>query len=92
MIRLHDWVRRCSVALQYGGAMDRWRSYSRGVEQGAVHQGAVVTVLDQVVHLTGQVALLGLAGHLDLNEVFRVVEVDNVDVEDQDGRARDEVS
>lgn len=75
--------------MQCGGAGNRGRS--RGVEQSSVHQGAVVAVLDQVVYFTGDVALLGLVGDLDLDRVLGVVEVDDVDVEDEHSRARDDV-
>lgn len=65
---------------------------SRGVQQGAVHQRAVVAVLDDVVLLTDPGAQGGLVGHPDLHRVLRVVEVDDVDVEDQHRGAGDEVA
>lgn len=68
------------------------RGLSRGVQQGAVHQGAVVSVLDQIVSLAGVTALLRLVGNPDLHGVFGVVEINDVDVKDEDGRAGNEIS
>lgn len=68
------------------------RGLSRGVQQGAVHQGAVVSVLDQIVSLAGVAALLRLVGNLDLHGVFGVVEIDDVNVKDENGRAGNEIS
>lgn len=68
------------------------RGLSRGVQQGAVHQGAVVAVLDQVVSLAGVAALLRPVGNLDLHGVFGVVEINDVDVKDENGRAGNEIS
>lgn len=75
--------------MQCGGVNSRGRS--RGVQQGAVHQGAVVTVLKQVISFTGHAALLRLVGNFNLDGVFWVVEINNVNVKDQHSRARDEV-
>lgn len=68
------------------------RGGSRGVQQGAVHQGAIVTIVNQIIGFTDRAALRGLVGHFDLDRVFGVVEVNDVNVKDQNGRARDEVS
>lgn len=68
------------------------RGRSRGVEEGSVHQGAVITVLEQVIGLAGQAAVRGFVDHRDLHRVFGVVEVHHVDVEDQNGRAGDDPS
>lgn len=68
------------------------RGSSRGVEQCAVHQGAIVTILNQVVGFTGFTAVLRLVGHFNLDRVFRVVEVNDVNVKDQHSRSRDEVA
>lgn len=54
---------------------------SRGEEQRAVHQGAVVVVADEVVHLGGLITHLGSVGDLDAQGVVGVVEVDDVKVE-----------
>lgn len=54
---------------------------SRGEEQRAVHQGAVVVVADKVVHLGGLITHLGSVGDLDVQGVVGVVEVDDVKVE-----------
>lgn len=54
---------------------------SRGEEQRAVHQGAVVVVADQVVHLGGLITQFGSVGDLDVQGVVGVVEVDDVKVE-----------
>lgn len=59
--------------------------YSRGEQQCAVHQGAVVVVADEVVHLCGVVAHLGSVGDVDAHGVVGVVEVDDVDVEHEHG-------
>lgn len=55
--------------------------HSRGEEQRAVHQGAVVVVPDEVVHLGGVVAHLGSVGDVDAHGVIGVVEVDDMNVE-----------
>ena len=65
---------------------------SRGEEQRAVHQRAVVVVADEVVLRRGVVAHLGFVGDLDGHRVVGVVEVDDVDVKDEDGRGRDDVT
>lgn len=70
----------------------RSRGRSRGVQQGAVHQGAVVAILNQVVRLTGGVAFLRLVGNFNVHRVFGVVEVDDVNVEDEHSGAGDEVA
>lgn len=57
--------------------------YSRGEEQRAVHQRAVVVIADQVVHLGGLVTQFGPVGGLDVHAVVGVVEVDDVNVEDE---------
>lgn len=62
---------------------------SRGEQQGAVHEGAVVMVVDEVVHLAGLVAVLRLRDDLDGDVVLGVVEVNDVHVKDQYGRAGD---
>lgn len=67
------------------------RGRSRGVQQGAVHQGAIVTVVDQIVSFTGRVAFLRLVGDFNLNMVFGVVEINDVNVKDQHSRGRYEV-
>lgn len=54
---------------------------SRGEEQRAIHQGAVVVVADEVVHLGGLITHLRSVGGLDVQGVVGVVEVDNVKVE-----------
>lgn len=65
---------------------------SRGEERRAVHQGAVVVVVHQVVHLGGVVAHLGPEGDLDFDGVAGVVEVDDVNVKHEHGRRRDDVT
>lgn len=55
---------------------------SRGVQQGAVHQGTIVTVLNHIVSFTGHVAFLRLVDDLDLDRIVGVVEVNDVDVKD----------
>lgn len=79
----------CS-GVQCGRATGRGRS--RGVEQGSVHQGAIITILDQVIGFAGQAAALGLVDHFDPHRIFGVVEVDDVDVKDQNGGAGNEFS
>lgn len=68
------------------------RGRSRGVQQGAVHQGAIITILDQIVSFADLAALLGFVGRCNLDWVFGVVEINDVNVEDQHSRARNEVS
>lgn len=68
------------------------RGRSRGVQQGAVHQGAIVTVLNQVVSVTGHAAFPRLVGDFNLDCVFGVVEINDVNVKDQNSRARNEIS
>lgn len=68
------------------------RGRSRGVQQGAVHQGAIITISDQVVSFTGPSAFLRLVGNFNLDRIFGVVEVNDVNVKDQHSRARNEVS
>lgn len=63
--------------------------HSRGVDRRAVHQGGVVVVLDKVALLALPSALLGLVRDGDVSAVGRVVEVDDVHVEHQHGRAGD---
>ncbi len=58
---------------------------SRGEERRAVHQGAVVVVVDEVVHPSGFVTRLGSVGDLDVHCVVGVVEVDNLNVKHQHG-------
>lgn len=65
---------------------------SRGEEWRAVHQGAVVVVVDEVVHLGGHVTRLGSVGDLDADCVVGVVEVDDVDVKHQHSRRGDDVT
>lgn len=48
-------------------------------------------VLKQVISFTGHAALLRLVGNFNLDWVFWVVEINNVNVKDQHSRARDEV-
>ena len=65
----------------------------RGEELGAIQQRAVVVVANKVPKLGRLVAgLRGPGQGLDFHRICRVVEVDDVDVEDQHGRARDLVS
>lgn len=68
------------------------RGRSRGVQQRPVHQGAVIAILNVIVRFAGGIAVLGLAGHSDLDWIFGVVEIYDVNVKDQHGRARNEVS
>lgn len=68
------------------------RGRSRGVQQGAVHQGAIITILNQIVSFTGHAALLRLVDNFNLDLVFGVVEINDMNVKDQHSRARDEVS
>lgn len=58
---------------------------SRGEEQSAVHQGAVVVVADEVVHLRGLVTRLRSVGDVDVHCVVGVVEVDDVNVKHHHG-------
>lgn len=65
----------------------------RGEELGAIQQRAVVVVANKVPKLGRLVAgLRGPGQCLDFHWICRVVEVDDVDVEDQHSRARDLVS
>lgn len=73
-------------------ARQRREGRSRGVEEGSVHQGAVIAILNQIVGLAGRGAVLGLVDHPDLHRILGVVEVNDVDVKDQDGGAGDEFS
>lgn len=75
-----------------GGCRVNSRGGSRGVQQGAVHQGAIVTILNQIVSFTGHAALLRLVGNFNLDLVFGVVEINDMNVKDQHSRARNEVS
>ena len=68
------------------------RGRSRGVQQGPVHEGAIVTIINQIIGFTGDVAFLRLVGDFDPDRVFGVVEINDMNVKDQHGRARDEVS
>ena len=68
------------------------RGCSRGVQQGAVHQGAIITIVYQVVRFTGPFAFLRLVGNFNIDRVLWVVEIDDVNVEDQHSRGRNEVS
>lgn len=65
---------------------------SRGVEQGTVHQGAVVTILNVIVRVTGHAAFLRLVGHFNLDWVVGVVKINDVNVKDQHSRAGNELS
>lgn len=56
---------------------------SRGEEWRAIHQGAVVVVVDEVVLPGGLVTHFGFVGDLDFYRVVGVVEVDNVNVKHQ---------
>lgn len=56
---------------------------SRGKEQRAVHQGAVVVVADEVVGRGGVVTHVGLVRGVDAHRVIGVVEVDDVNVKDE---------
>lgn len=68
------------------------RRNSRGEERRPVHQGAVVVVADEVVHFGGVVADVGSVGDLHLDGVAGVVEVNDVDVEDQHRRWRNDIT
>lgn len=68
------------------------RGRSRGVQQGAVHQGAIVAVLNQIVSFTSHVTLLRLMGNFDIDWIFWVVEINDVNVKDEHSRSRNEVS
>ncbi len=68
------------------------RGRSRGVQQGAVHQGAIVTILNQIVSFAGRAAFLRLVGNFNLDLVFGVVEINDVNVKDEHSRARNEVA
>ena len=63
------------------------RRYLRGKQQGPIHEGAVVVVVDEVVRIAGLVAILWLVDDLHSDVVLGVVEVDDVHVKDQHGRA-----
>lgn len=65
---------------------------SRGKEQRAVHEGAVVVIVDEVVHFCGVITHFGSVGDLDGHRVVGIVEVDHVDVKDEHGRRRDHVT
>lgn len=56
---------------------------SRGEEQRAVHQRAVVVVADEVVLVGGPVAWLRPVGGPDVHCIVGVVEVDDVNVKDE---------
>lgn len=56
---------------------------SRGEEQRAVHQRAVVVVAHEVVHLRGVVTRLGPVGGPDVHRIAGVVEVDDVNLKDE---------
>lgn len=68
------------------------RGRSRGVQQGTVHQRAVVTILYVIVSFTGHVAFLRLVGHFNLDWIVGVVEINDVNVKDQHSGARNELS
>lgn len=68
------------------------RGCSRGVQQGAIHQGTIISIQNQVVSFTGHFAVVRLVGNFDVDRVFRVVEINDVNVKDQNSRARNEVS
>ena len=70
----------------------RGRGHSRGVEEGAIHQGAIVAVLNQIISLTSHDAFLWLVKDLSCNSIFGVVEIDYMDVKHQHCRARNELS
>lgn len=65
---------------------------SRGEEQRAVHQRAVVVVADEVVHLGGLITRLGPVGGPDVHGIVGVVEVDDVNVKDEHSRWWDDVT
>lgn len=65
---------------------------SRGEERCAVHQGAVVVVVDEVVQPGGLVTHFGFVGDLDVHFVVGVVEVDDVNVKHQHSRRGDDVT
>lgn len=65
---------------------------SRGEEQRAVHQRAVVVVADEVVHLGGLVTQVRPVGGLDVHCVLGVVEVDDVNVKHEDSWWWDDVT
>lgn len=65
---------------------------SRGKEQRAVHQAAVVVIVDQVILCRGLVADLRFVEGLDLHLITGVVEVDDVDIEDENSRRGDHVT
>lgn len=83
-------ARTTAGRMQWGRANSR--GLSRGVEQSAVHQGAVVAILDQIVRFAGVAALRRLARDADLHGVIGVVEINDVNVKDEHGRAGDEIS
>lgn len=56
---------------------------SRGEEQGAVHQCAVVMVAHKVVLLGGLITRLRPVGGPDVHGIVGVVEVDDVNVKDE---------
>lgn len=76
--------------MQWGRANSR--GLSRGVQQGAIHQGAVVAILDKIVCFAGVAALRRLVGDANLHGVLGVVEINDVNVKDENGRAGDEIS
>lgn len=65
---------------------------SRGIQQGAFHQGAIITIMNQIVGFTGHAALLRFVGSFNLDWVFGVVEINDMNVKDEHSRARNEVS
>lgn len=63
--------------------------YSRGVDGCAVHQRGIVVIFDKVSLLCFSVTALWLVDHCDLSAVWRVVEVDDVNIKHQDSWSRD---
>ena len=81
-LSLNRWGQGCGACRARCGDL-------RGEQQGAVHEGAVVVVVDEVVGVAGLVANLWLGDDLHGDVVLGVVEVDDVHVKDQHGRAGD---
>lgn len=68
------------------------RGRSRRVQQGTIHQGAVITILNVIVSFSGHVAFLRLVGHFDLDWIFGVVEINDMNIKDQHSGARNKLS
>ena len=64
------------------------RGRSRGVQQGAVHQGAIISIVDQIVGCALLAAFLGLVDNFNLDRVLGVVEINDMNVKDQHSGAR----